>query len=229
MTKHVARNRKKLLLLAAGWIAVAVPAAGQTSAAPNEPVAQSVPVMPKYDVATVKPNVSGSGVTIQDAKPDIVRLENTSVFWMLRMVYGLAEEQIVGAGLDQVSSHYDVVAKMADEDVPMLRQIPMMQRFRVLQPLLEERFGLKYHYEARQLYAYTITVAKGGPKLKAIEPIFDEKARTSGPMGYRLRARQWERWLRCWRLCCGSRWRIGQVLRATTPSRFSGRVELCAE
>ena len=32
--------------------------------------------------------------------------------------------------------------------------------------LLEERFGLKYHHESRELPMYSLVVAKGGPKLK---------------------------------------------------------------
>jgi uncharacterized protein (TIGR03435 family) len=37
----------------------------------------------------------------------------------------------------------------------------------LLQPLLAERFKLKFHRETKQLPVYSLVVAKGGPKLKA--------------------------------------------------------------
>ena len=36
----------------------------------------------------------------------------------------------------------------------------------MLQTLLEDRFKLKIHHEAREVPAYALTVAKGGPKLR---------------------------------------------------------------
>jgi uncharacterized protein (TIGR03435 family) len=44
--------------------------------------------------------------------------------------------------------------------------LKMEQRRTMLLPLLEERFGLKYHHESRELPMYSLVVAKGGPKLK---------------------------------------------------------------
>jgi uncharacterized protein (TIGR03435 family) len=37
-------------------------------------------------------------------------------------------------------------------------------------PVLQDRFGLKYHHEIRDLQVYTLVVAKGGPKLKQYAP-----------------------------------------------------------
>jgi uncharacterized protein (TIGR03435 family) len=44
--------------------------------------------------------------------------------------------------------------------VPNMRQMEAM-----MQKLLPDRFGLKFHYEQRKLSAYVITVASGGPKI----------------------------------------------------------------
>jgi uncharacterized protein (TIGR03435 family) len=40
----------------------------------------------------------------------------------------------------------------------------------MLQGLLEDRFQLKIHREAREVPVYALTVAKGGPKLQAAQP-----------------------------------------------------------
>jgi uncharacterized protein (TIGR03435 family) len=47
----------------------------------------------------------------------------------------------------------------------------------MLQALLADRFKLTVHRETRELTAYTLTVAKGGPHLQ--EAKFEEKAKTS--------------------------------------------------
>jgi uncharacterized protein (TIGR03435 family) len=39
----------------------------------------------------------------------------------------------------------------------------------MLQGLLAERFALKFHKETRDLPAYDLTIAKGGPKLQAVD------------------------------------------------------------
>jgi bla regulator protein blaR1 len=41
------------------------------------------------------------------------------------------------------------------------------ERMAMLVPLLEDRFGLKFHHETKTLEVYALVVAKGGPKLKA--------------------------------------------------------------
>jgi uncharacterized protein (TIGR03435 family) len=40
----------------------------------------------------------------------------------------------------------------------------------MLKKLLADRFGLKFHYEQREMNVYVLVVAKGGPKLKAADP-----------------------------------------------------------
>ncbi len=58
------------------------------------------------------------------------------------------------------TERYDVIAKtedtsISDDDLWLL-----------LQPLLEDRFKLRFHRETKQLPVYSMIVAKGGPKMK---------------------------------------------------------------
>jgi uncharacterized protein (TIGR03435 family) len=48
-------------------------------------------------------------------------------------------------------------------DVPPTR----LEQMRMLRALLVERFSLKFHREEKEFSIYQLTVAKGGPKLKA--------------------------------------------------------------
>jgi len=56
---------------------------------------------------------------------------------------------------------YSIDAKSASPQTVAMMRGPMMQR------LLEDRFHLKIHHDAREVPVYVMTVAKGGPKLEA--------------------------------------------------------------
>jgi uncharacterized protein (TIGR03435 family) len=58
------------------------------------------------------------------------------------------------------SDHYTIKAKAADLASEKTMEGPM------LQALLEDRFKLKVHRETRTVPVYTLTVAKGGPRLQ---------------------------------------------------------------
>lgn len=47
-----------------------------------------------------------------------------------------------------------------------MRGMDWKDRAFVLQPVLTERFGLKFHHETRLMPVYELVVAKGGPKLQ---------------------------------------------------------------
>jgi uncharacterized protein (TIGR03435 family) len=94
-------------------------------------------------------------------------------------------DRIVGAPDWVRSKRYDIAAKVTPEDAPKLKNLKMEQRGAMMQPLLEQRFGLKYHHESRELPMYALVVAKGGPKVtesKPGEPMpFPNDAKSDGP------------------------------------------------
>jgi uncharacterized protein (TIGR03435 family) len=61
------------------------------------------------------------------------------------------------------SDAYDLMAKVPEGVAA--DKVPAM-----LQALLAERFGVKIHRETRVLPAYELGIAKGGPKLKEVDP-----------------------------------------------------------
>jgi len=70
----------------------------------------------------------------------------------------------VGGGPSWLNSErYDISARTPANASPGMIEGPMMQQ------LLEERFKLKIHRETREKPVYTLTVAKGGAKLKRVE------------------------------------------------------------
>lgn len=79
------------------------------------------------------------------------------------MAYGLDPRQIVGGPPWTTADEYDIEA-VAAEGVPAAGNWDAM-----LRKLLTDRFQLTFHHEQREMSVYTLTVAKGGPKLKTAD------------------------------------------------------------
>jgi uncharacterized protein (TIGR03435 family) len=136
-------------------------------------LAQQDAASPTFEVASVKvaepmaPMAGGIGARAIRmggcGKPDPAQVHCTSTtFKMLLMrAYNVKSYQIEGPAWIN-SETYDVMAKVPDG--VSADKVPAM-----LQALLAERFAAKIHKETRSLPAYELTIAKGGPKLQAVE------------------------------------------------------------
>jgi len=115
-----------------------------------------------FDVAVIKPNNSGRSGSNTTFPPG-GRFSATNVWLklLIRWAYGLPAYQVVG-GEDWTSSlsRFDVEAKA--EGNPSHKQVLDM-----LQTLLTEQFKLRFHWITKEDAAYTLVLAKGGPKFKA--------------------------------------------------------------
>jgi uncharacterized protein (TIGR03435 family) len=161
---------RRLVLLAAGSMAVfASSLQGQTSAAPGgaaQPDVTADVKVPAFEVVSVKPNKSDSGMIRIMAKPDGYAASNLSLKMLVQSAYGIREDLISGAPSWADSARFDIDAKVAGSDVDALKKLSPEQRRLLLQPLLADRFKLKIHTETKQLPVYELVLAKGGSKLK---------------------------------------------------------------
>jgi uncharacterized protein (TIGR03435 family) len=86
-------------------------------------------------------------------------ITNFYLRYLIQFAYGLQADQIIGpAWIDQ--DRFDVAGVVDGDDHPTEHQWKI-----ALQKLLADRFQLQFHQEKRELPAYALVVAKGGPKL----------------------------------------------------------------
>ena len=117
---------------------------------------------PSFEVASVRPDKSETGVDRILFSNGRLVIENVSLKRLIGMAYGVPEGRdylYSGPGwLD--SRNFDVNATFPPDSTNA--DILLM-----LQRLLDERFNLKLHRETREFAANALVVAKGGPKLHA--------------------------------------------------------------
>ena len=115
---------------------------------------------------------------IIDDHNDRYDLRCVKTSFLIQTAYNVRDFQISGGPAWLSSAQYDIAAKIASSpsDTPekniseltdQERQTKGERLRAVLQALLAERFRLKVHRESKQLPLYVLTLAKGGPKLKA--------------------------------------------------------------
>jgi len=128
-------------------------------AVPESPKSMPDDAKPKFDVVTIKPSdPSRPGKNFTLRGRHVVTI-NTSVSDLITFAYALHPKQLVNAPA-WIDEKYDL------DGVPDIEGQPSTPQMRLLvQDALATRFGLKFHRDQRELAAYALSVAKGGPKL----------------------------------------------------------------
>jgi uncharacterized protein (TIGR03435 family) len=113
---------------------------------------------PTFEVASIKPNNSGTNSSGWHSRQGLMRLTNQSLRSLICIAYDIGDQQVAGVPKWADGERFDITAKAATpaED-PELRVM--------LRALLADRFQLKFHREPRQFAGYALVVAKGGMKM----------------------------------------------------------------
>ena len=130
---------------------------------PATPAAPSAP--PKFEVATIKANKSGSNNVRFGFQPGgRFTGVNVSLQTLVRNAYRVQSFEIVGGPPWFATERFDIAAKAAEN-------VPLAQMLLMVQAMLAERFSLTLHRESRELPIYALTLARTdgrlGPQLKA--------------------------------------------------------------
>ncbi|MEO6817327.1 MAG: TIGR03435 family protein [Edaphobacter sp.] len=159
-----ADDTRRLWLLAFALF-VAVPISlGQSGY--SVPAASAAARLLVYDVASIRPNKSGSGSLDIESNIDTYNAKNITVKGLLEEAYGIRRNLISGVPGPIDAAHFDVMAKIVDPDAAAIRKLTGRQRGSMMLPILAERFQLKAHTETRILPVFELVVVSSGPKFK---------------------------------------------------------------
>jgi bla regulator protein blaR1 len=193
MTERVARKldfSRKLLLSALGLMAVASPVVfGLLHATQSRGQSQdTAATSPVYDVASIKPNKSGTNMVRLMFTPDGLSATNGTLQMLINAAYRVENNQISGAPNWVNSERYDIEAKMDSSTADELRKLSEDDRRdvrqRMLQALLADRFKLTIHRETKELAVFALVVAKDGPKFQEAKPGDTYPNGIKGPDGH---------------------------------------------
>jgi uncharacterized protein (TIGR03435 family) len=115
---------------------------------------------PSFEVATIKPTQDGTKFTIHPTASGMLIANDASVAYLIKFAWQVHPRQITKAPAWLDTDKFDLTAK---PDMPGQPSLPQMRV--MVQKLLADRVQLKFHYEKKEMPAYAITIAKGGPKL----------------------------------------------------------------
>jgi uncharacterized protein (TIGR03435 family) len=139
----------------------AAPSAPAQGDAPMPLLPMPADANPSFDVATIKPSDTSAphGTFFRRNGRHLIAY-NISVGGLIGYAYGLHTKQIVDGPSSLLGTHFDIEGVPDIDGHPDLKQSQLM-----FQKLLVSRFKLVFHYESREIPAYAIQIAKGGPKL----------------------------------------------------------------
>jgi uncharacterized protein (TIGR03435 family) len=124
-----------------------------------------------YDAVSIKPH-QDEGLKMRigmTETPDGFTAGGLPLRLLIREAFNLPEDRLLNEPEWTKTARYDMEAKVAPEDAPRLKALTQAERNAMLLPVLEDRCGLKFHRETRELEVYALVAAKGGPKLHSSE------------------------------------------------------------
>ncbi len=123
-----------------------------------------------YDVVSIKPNTAGSGGMRIMITPDGFQAENVTLHTLVGNAYQFNPDMVFGLPKWADSDHFDVKAKVAEEDLPAMKKMEPKERMALIRTFLVERFKIEAHRETKEMPTYDLTIAKGGLKMKEAKP-----------------------------------------------------------
>ncbi len=173
---HVFVDFVRKLLLTVGSVAVLVfSLVNATQSHAQSPAQGAATLGPSYEVASIKPNRSDGERIALYYTPNGFIAANVTLRVLIRFAYGPVEENRILGGPDWLTSEkYDIQAKVDSSIADELQKLSpvqlRLQRQRMLQALLADRFKLTVNRETRELPVYALIIGKNGPKLKESKP-----------------------------------------------------------
>jgi bla regulator protein blaR1 len=163
---------RKLLLGVAIVLAIAAPILAGAFRMPSKRVSAQVALasVPRYSSVSIAPSTSGSNRVGLMFGADQFTSKNASLLQVIRTAYGFEDDRIVGAPAWLAADKYDFVATTGPELAAKGLEESAREQRLMLPLVLADRLKLDAHPEVRNISAYALVIAKGGPKLKESVP-----------------------------------------------------------
>jgi len=146
----------------------------------------SIEKRPEFEVASITIDASDTARSFTGiSSPGTFSAKNVTLKGLIMSAYGVRAFQIVDGPGWIDSERYDITAKpyVDPSSAPGSPEKQWQEMTLMLQSLLQNRFQLRIHRETRELPIYTLTIAKGGPKLNATKCVpFPSDAPPSRPV-----------------------------------------------
>ena len=115
---------------------------------------------PMFEVATIKPSADQSKGKRYEWRTRQFRATNVTVADLIRFAFPLRDRQIEGVPSGVAEDRFDIAAEPDAPGLPSQEQYQAM-----MQKLLQDRFGLKFHMVQRNFPVYALTLGSGALKL----------------------------------------------------------------
>ena len=164
----------RLAILVVAFALGAVSAGQSQSQRQTHTATISAPIY-EYDVVSIKPNKSDSKGSVFSFPGQGISAKNVPLRLLVQYAFGFTDStrfSQMPSWLD--SERYDIEAKVEPSIRETLAKLNRQERSpiiqQMIQALLTDRMSFAFHRETRELQVYSLTVAKGGPKLQASKP-----------------------------------------------------------
>jgi uncharacterized protein (TIGR03435 family) len=144
-----------------------IPATAQTANSQEAAVFKPL----TWDVVSIKPHKQLDNSSSMQSTLDGIEFRNSTLHALFLNAFEVrSESQITGYPAWVSSEHFDIRAKMDADTAAAYRNLKGDDGGRqwraFMRQILDERFGMKFHIEKRELPVYNLVVAKQGLKLK---------------------------------------------------------------
>jgi len=155
-TKPMRRSRRQIAMSRSGRLLLTLAILFRATGLSWAQVDQGL----RFEVASVRPHVDdGTGNAGFSDNLTSVRMANLSLRALVRIAYGVLDEQIDAPGWLNNTS-FDIVAKPPEKYES--RQLPTL-----LRNLLADRFRMAVHRERKEVSGYALRLLPGGQRLQA--------------------------------------------------------------
>lgn len=122
--------------------------------------------LPAFEVVSIKPSKGDSMMGRMMMTADGISVSNIPLHGLIRQIFDVSDDQLIGVPGWVSTDRFDIEAKVAADDAPKFKLLTPQQRWAMFLRVFQDRFGLKFHHETKDLKQYALVIAKSGPKLK---------------------------------------------------------------